>query len=171
MVRKGGFEPPRLSAPPPQDGVSASSTTSALCKSLVINSVASSCADGIPICAGISPPYCRHTLVSPLQVRHCRKTTGGSSVPWVYATDNVTVSGDILQRRWRGVLSRLGQKSVMQSSQCGSAATPLSCGNELSSLLAPFQKICTPMHTSRNAVSFRITLVPVAPILLASRSE
>ena len=32
MVRKGGFEPPRLSAPPPQDGVSASSTTSALAK-------------------------------------------------------------------------------------------------------------------------------------------
>ena len=32
MVRKGGFEPPRLSAPPPQDGVSASSTTSALCR-------------------------------------------------------------------------------------------------------------------------------------------
>ncbi len=29
MVRKGGFEPPRLAAPPPQDGVSASSTTSA----------------------------------------------------------------------------------------------------------------------------------------------
>jgi hypothetical protein len=29
-VRKGGFEPPRLSAPPPQDGVSASSTTSAV---------------------------------------------------------------------------------------------------------------------------------------------
>jgi hypothetical protein len=30
LVRKGGFEPPRLSAPPPQDGVSANSTTSAL---------------------------------------------------------------------------------------------------------------------------------------------
>jgi hypothetical protein len=30
MVRKGGLEPPRLSAPPPQDGVSANSTTSAL---------------------------------------------------------------------------------------------------------------------------------------------
>src|SRR5947209_19388335 len=29
MVRKGGFEPPCLTAPPPQDGVSASSTTSA----------------------------------------------------------------------------------------------------------------------------------------------
>src|SRR5215831_3395147 len=33
VVRKGGFEPPRLSAPPPQDGVSASSTTSALAHS------------------------------------------------------------------------------------------------------------------------------------------
>jgi hypothetical protein len=29
LERTGGFEPPRLSAPPPQDGVSASSTTSA----------------------------------------------------------------------------------------------------------------------------------------------
>ena len=29
MVREGGFEPPRLSAPPPQDGVSANSTTPA----------------------------------------------------------------------------------------------------------------------------------------------
>jgi hypothetical protein len=28
-VRKGGFEPPRLTAPPPQDGASASSATSA----------------------------------------------------------------------------------------------------------------------------------------------
>jgi hypothetical protein len=37
LVRKGGFEPPRLSAPPPQDGVSASSTTSALGKLSVIN--------------------------------------------------------------------------------------------------------------------------------------
>ena len=35
MVRKGGFEPPRLSAPPPQDGVSASSTTSAQGQSLI----------------------------------------------------------------------------------------------------------------------------------------
>ena len=29
MVREGGFEPPRLAAPPPQDGVSANSTTPA----------------------------------------------------------------------------------------------------------------------------------------------
>jgi hypothetical protein len=34
LVRKGGFEPPRLSAPPPQDGVSASSTTSALLRTI-----------------------------------------------------------------------------------------------------------------------------------------
>ena len=47
MVRKGGFEPPRLSAPPPQDGVSASSTTSALCKLPVINILANSSGEGI----------------------------------------------------------------------------------------------------------------------------
>ncbi len=29
LVREGGFEPPSLAAPPPQDGVSASSTTPA----------------------------------------------------------------------------------------------------------------------------------------------
>src|SRR5437867_1996473 len=32
LVPKGGLEPPRVSPPPPQDGVSASSTTSALGK-------------------------------------------------------------------------------------------------------------------------------------------
>src|SRR5579863_10029302 len=52
MVRKGGFEPPRLSAPPPQDGVSASSTTSALCKLPAINSLTSSFSEGIPNCTG-----------------------------------------------------------------------------------------------------------------------
>ena len=35
MVREGGFEPPRLSAPPPQDGVSASSTTPAMTRALI----------------------------------------------------------------------------------------------------------------------------------------
>src|ERR1700722_3965660 len=55
-------------------------------------------------------------------------------------------------------------------SQCGSVTTPANCGSELSNLLAPFHKICTPIHTSRNAESFKITFVPVAPTLLASRS-
>src|SRR5258708_35743848 len=43
MVRKGGFEPPRLSAPPPQDGVSASSTTSAIDPILMLSCPADSC--------------------------------------------------------------------------------------------------------------------------------
>jgi hypothetical protein len=42
MVRKGGLEPPRLSAPPPQDGVSANSTTSARCNYRAVNILARS---------------------------------------------------------------------------------------------------------------------------------
>ena len=37
MVRKGGLEPPCLSAPPPQDGVSANFTTSALKNIFIFN--------------------------------------------------------------------------------------------------------------------------------------
>jgi hypothetical protein len=37
MVRKGGLEPPCLSAPPPQDGVSANFTTSALKNRFIFN--------------------------------------------------------------------------------------------------------------------------------------
>src|SRR5450432_3156547 len=40
LVRKGGFEPPRLSAPPPQDGVSASSTTSARARKTAVEATA-----------------------------------------------------------------------------------------------------------------------------------
>ena len=40
MVRKGGLEPPCLSAPPPQDGVSANSTTSARCNYRALNILA-----------------------------------------------------------------------------------------------------------------------------------
>jgi hypothetical protein len=57
LVRKGGFEPPRLSAPPPQDGVSASSTTSALCELLVINSLESSSSEGIFNCTGFCTDF------------------------------------------------------------------------------------------------------------------
>jgi Protein of unknown function (DUF1186) len=53
MVRKGGFEPPRLSAPPPQDGVSASSTTSAGSKLHVVNNLAMSASAGICDCTGL----------------------------------------------------------------------------------------------------------------------
>jgi len=37
MVPKGGLEPPRVSPPPPQDGVSASSTTSARCRENILS--------------------------------------------------------------------------------------------------------------------------------------
>src|SRR5215475_12428381 len=47
MVRKGGFEPPRLSAPPPQDGVSASSTTSARSKPSGLNMLPARTARGL----------------------------------------------------------------------------------------------------------------------------
>src|SRR6516225_4580224 len=40
VVRKGGLEPPCLTAPPPQDGVSANSTTSARCNLPVIKTLA-----------------------------------------------------------------------------------------------------------------------------------
>jgi hypothetical protein len=41
MVPKAGFEPARVSPPPPQDGVSASSTTSARCrKNILIHATA-----------------------------------------------------------------------------------------------------------------------------------
>src|SRR5438477_6563466 len=55
MVRKGGLEPPCLSAPPPQDGVSANSTTSAgwsssgsesSCRSYVANRMKTSVVSG-----------------------------------------------------------------------------------------------------------------------------
>jgi hypothetical protein len=36
---------------------------------------------------------------------------------------------------------------------------------------APFQRICTPMHTIRDDVSCRITVIPVAPTISPRRSE
>src|ERR1043166_3702438 len=56
MVRKGGLEPPCLSAPPPQDGVSANSTTSASV-SKPLNCLARSASEGLPefTCAQPSP--------------------------------------------------------------------------------------------------------------------
>jgi len=39
-----------------------------------------------------------------------------------------------------------------------------------SSVLAPFHRICTPMHTSRNDESRKITFIPVGPTAAASRS-
>lgn len=40
---------------------------------------------------------------------------------------------------------------------------------ELSNWLAPFHRICTPIHTSRNADSLMITFMPVGPIVAPNR--
>jgi polyisoprenoid-binding protein YceI len=77
-VRKGGFEPPRLSAPPPQDGVSASSTTSAGDKLHVLNSLAKSASEGISDCTG----FCTDTfciLHESLAAPDCRTAPLGTN--------------------------------------------------------------------------------------------
>jgi hypothetical protein len=43
-------------------------------------------------------------------------------------------------------------------------------GSVAKSALAPFQTICTPMHTSKNDVSCRITVMPVVPSTRPRRS-
>ena len=58
MVRKGGLEPPRLSAPPPQDGVSANSTTSARCNYRAVNILARSTRESNSRCTR----FCGHLL-------------------------------------------------------------------------------------------------------------
>src|SRR5208283_2478059 len=78
LVRKGGFEPPRLSAPPPQDGVSASSTTSAGCTLNVINNLATSVYEAFSTAPDFAP----------------------ASGTLLHAGDlNVIVSGHVLQRK------------------------------------------------------------------------
>src|SRR5216684_8285348 len=64
MVRKGGFEPPRLSAPPPQDGVSASSTTSAAYNLPIFNNLTRSAFEGVPDCTGFCTDLLHSTRIS-----------------------------------------------------------------------------------------------------------
>ena len=74
MVRKGGFEPPRLSAPPPQDGVSASSTTSAGCNPNVLNILTRSASEGVSDCTGFcSDPFAFYTTIRARPVAQPRK--------------------------------------------------------------------------------------------------
>ena len=53
---------------------------------------------------------------------------------------------------------------------CCKACYRANTGNERSSVDNPFQKICTPIQTSRNDDSLMITLIAVAPNAAASRS-
>ena len=112
MVRKGGFEPPRLSAPPPQDGVSASSTTSARCKLLMINDLASFFREGrfglhaILHRPGVLPLRTRESVGMHKQLPH-------RFLARMYVTHSRfyrIVSGCVLQRERVGVLTGLGEK-------------------------------------------------------------
>src|ERR1700721_618518 len=103
LVRKGGFEPPRLSAPPPQDGVSASSTTSALRKLFVVNSLASSSCEGISDCTGFCTDFLHATRSSGRCKSVSRAKQLGDRSPSrmrvAHRGLDVIVSGDILQRK------------------------------------------------------------------------
>src|SRR5580658_1012136 len=58
MVRKGGLEPPCLSAPPPQDGVSANFTTSALQHCVTFNELLKTLLRGFPQCIHFVSTFC-----------------------------------------------------------------------------------------------------------------
>ena len=114
MVRKGGFEPPRLSAPPPQDGVSASSTTSAVCKSTVLNNLATSRLKVFPTAPDFAPASCTQCAPPVAATPPVAQTACGPQVSRVYVAHsglNVIVSGDVLQRKGVWVLFGLGQKN------------------------------------------------------------
>ena len=102
--------------------MSASSTTSALCKLLVIKSLANSSGEGISNCTGFCTELIARDAFLPPQLRQSRKQLLDRSLAWVYIAHgglNVIVSGDMLQRKRVRVLSSLGQKSMMQGVQAG----------------------------------------------------
>ena len=107
MVRKGGFEPPRLSAPPPQDGVSASSTTSALRKLPVLNSLEDPSCEGIPNSTGFCTDFV-HAMRSSGRRNFASRANSFPRVYLAHRGPNVIVSRDILQREGVRVPSGLG---------------------------------------------------------------
>ena len=76
MVRKGGLEPPCLTAPPPQDGVSANSTTSAFWKLPVLNSLAMASREGISNCTRFCTDF-GHAVPSS---RRCKSASRANSL-------------------------------------------------------------------------------------------
>jgi hypothetical protein len=123
MVRKGGLEPPCLSAPPPQDGVSANFTTSALKNRFIFNYLMST-----PLSASVRCIHFCHYLLQPtigkkLSASQIRQT-GKQGV------DSVRLRMDVTHRRFDVIVPRcvlqcervrilpgLGQKCVPQSVQ------------------------------------------------------
>ncbi len=83
-MRKGGFEPPRLSAPPPQDGVSASSTTSAGCNCNALNILARSAFRGQPRLHRIlQRPFAFYTGLRVRQVSQPREPSLHRILAWM----------------------------------------------------------------------------------------
>jgi hypothetical protein len=123
MVRKGGFEPPRLSAPPPQDGVSASSTTSARCNSHAFNILARSTSEGNSHYTGLCADLLHFTRVSSRrQVPQPRKQFFHPIFSWMKVAHgrlNRIVSSHVLQSEELGMLAPLGEKRVPQRMQSG----------------------------------------------------
>jgi hypothetical protein len=126
MVRKGGFEPPRLSAPPPQDGVSASSTTSAQNKPNTLNSLTRSAPEGVSTgcCTDLSHSTRASGAGCPAHKRFPAAFLRGMYV--AHRHFNVIVSRHILQCKGVGVLTRDcgGESTKAAVSQIG--AIPLS---------------------------------------------
>src|SRR5579862_183184 len=116
LVRKGGFEPPRLSAPPPQDGVSASSTTSAGIKLVAINNLTTPVSEGISDCTGFCTDLWHSTRASgrgrfPSRANNF-STPSLASVHVPHGRSNVIVPADVLQCKRVGILAGLGHKRV-----------------------------------------------------------
>jgi hypothetical protein len=122
MVRKGGFEPPRLSAPPPQDGVSASSTTSARGNCHALNILATSSLAGKPDCTGFCTDLLHSTRVSDARAHPAPEQLLDRILAWMHVAHrrlNVIVSGDVLQCKRVRVLPGFGEKRVPERMQPG----------------------------------------------------
>jgi hypothetical protein len=65
----------------------------------------------------------------------------------------------------------MGVSAIQENLKAGGKPSQsVPAGRDFSSALIPFQTICTPMQTSKNEVSWRITVMPVVPSTRPSRS-
>ena len=118
MVRKGGLEPPCLSAPPPQDGVSANFTTSALKNYFIFNHLWDTLL-GAPVQCIHFCHYLLHRTVRQKLPASQSRQPGKERVDRVSLRVDVThrrldviVAGHVLQRKGVSVLAGLGQERV-----------------------------------------------------------
>ena len=129
LVRKGGFEPPRLSAPPPQDGVSASSTTSARGNCHAIDKLKRSALEGVFHCSGFCTDLLHSTRVSSsAKSPTAGPTISASMLAWVkttYGHLNVSVSRHGLQccSLTGGNATSFSSKTIARSRFCIAAET------------------------------------------------